>query len=108
MVFANRRTCIVDGEIIEKTVFPDDGFTKVSHVSQVSVGDVAVYRQAEGSTIQHVGIVVEVKVVAPDAYLFQVLSQWGEDGEYLHRHTDVPEALGTHIEYWSERHHVEL
>lgn len=103
MVFASRRTWIADGDVVEKTIFPDEGFSKVAALQEVKVGDVVVYRKTENGPIEHVGLVVEVKIPDPTTYLFLILSQWGEDGEYLHHTTDVPPDCGTYVEYWSEK-----
>lgn len=102
MVFANRRTCIVSGEEVEKVIFQDDRYQRVQELSAVAVGDVAVYRKAASQPIEHVGIVVDVVWRAGD-FAIKVLSQWGFDGEWLHLAPDVPLVYGRHIEYWSER-----
>ena len=54
---------------------------------------------------RHVGIIYERNpILHPQpGFEFWVLSQWGEDGEYLHRLADVPVLLGNQVEYWSDR-----
>ena len=32
-----------------------------------------------------------------------VLSQWGDDGEYIHKLTEVPNEYGKAEEFWTDR-----
>jgi hypothetical protein len=102
MVFANRRTWIVDGDEVEKKVFPDDGYRKLTDPNEICIGDVAVYRKGPGAPIEHVALVMEVTIDQGRVETL-LLSQWGEDGEYIHRVNAVPTAFGAFVEYFSER-----
>lgn len=99
LVFAARRTCITDGNVVEKVIFRDDGYRLVPE-ADVMVGDVVAYRKVKGSPIEHVAVVIGVDLMKAQ---IRALSQWGEDGEYIHLVKDVPDAYGSVIEYWSER-----
>ena len=37
----------------------------------------------------------------------KILSQWGEDGEYLHAPGDVPPIFGQPREFWTDRRCLE-
>ena len=99
MVFAARRTW-VEPEVLPM-VLDDDEYHRLSAPNQVVVGDVVVYRDAQGDVV-HVGLVTGVNL-GPATRQIMVLSQWGADGEYFHRVDDVPSLLGTPAEYWSDR-----
>jgi len=68
-------------------------------------GDVVVYRR--NGISQHVGIIYELRDISlqhnGSQIEFWVLSQWGEDGEYLHKMGEVPTIYGNQLEFWSER-----
>jgi len=103
MVFACRRTCVSKMQDVD-TVLVDDGYHVVSNQRDVDVGDLVVYRR--GSAPKHVGIVYEKAAlldVGQEPFAFRVLSQWGEDGEFLHKLSDVPALFGDRIEFWSDR-----
>jgi hypothetical protein len=99
MVFAARRTCVLEDSV--SVIQREDGYRGTSHPM---VGDVAVYRSREGD-VQHVGLVVEIRqlIAGFRENEIMVLSKWGADGEYLHRRDDVPEIYGRFTEYWTER-----
>ncbi len=103
MVFANRRTCIVDEREIGK-ILTDDGYRLVQNRAEVCCGDVIVYRKQEGGEIAHVGVifVVNHNIKTGDRE-FVVLSQWGGDGEYIHAEEQVLTQFGDCREYYSER-----
>jgi hypothetical protein len=67
------------------------------------MGDVVVYRR-EGD-VAHAGVIVarNVLVAGENVDPFRVLSQWGADGEYEHDSADVPQGLGSPVEYWMDR-----
>jgi hypothetical protein len=68
-------------------------------------GDVVVYKN--NGIPQHVGIIYEIRDVSlaqdRSRFEFWVLSQWGEDGEYLHKMREVPPIYGGDVQVWSER-----
>lgn len=105
LVFANRRTVIPFPEDVQ-LLLDDDGYQRITERSKVSVGDVIVYRSNPDTEIKHAGIIVEVNprpVGQRIEFDFMILSQWGFDGEYFHRESQVPERYGKHTEYYSER-----
>ena len=103
MVFAARRTCISNMRDID-LILRDDDYRRLSDEGLAEVGDLVVYRRI--GIPRHVGIVFE-KVPDLEAgqqpFHFRILSQWGDDGEYLHRLRDVPTIFGDQIEFWSDR-----
>lgn len=102
LVFASRRTA-VDIEHLA-LILRDDGYRLISEIEAVE-GDVVEYRR--NGRPQHVGIVYELRDVSlmqnRSSIEIWVLSQWGEDGEYLHKAHNVPAIYGTELRYWSER-----
>jgi hypothetical protein len=104
MVFASRRTCIVDGNEI-LNILSDDEYLKVTDRRRVNVGDVVIYRSAPAGEITHAGIVIEKRPRASagaDA-TFMILSQWGASGEWIHHEETVLPQLGSGREFYSER-----
>lgn len=104
LVFASRRTWIETEHL--HLILREDGYRQFTEPGKLSVGDVVVYkRNGEPS---HVAIVLDVEPVidfrAPFPWVITVMSQWGGDGEYIHRMEDVPQvSLGVPVEYWTER-----
>jgi hypothetical protein len=102
LVFAARRTSI-DCKHLE-LILRDDNYRAVSRQA-VSEGDVVVYRR--NGIAQHVGIIYKIEDVslAHDGSRMEiwVLSQWGEDGEYLHKIAEVPTIYGTELDFRTER-----
>ena len=102
MVFASRRTA-VDCKYLD-LILRDDGYSPIPR-ERIIEGDIVVYRR--NAIAQHVGIIYELRDVSleQNRTRFQtwVLSQWGEDGEYLHELEKVPPIYGSEIEFWSER-----
>jgi hypothetical protein len=99
---APERRTAVDLDQLQR-IFADDGYQKLRSAVEATAGDVAVYRDASGA-ITHVGIIIAVENdLATSVTRFQVLSQWGHDGEYLHDGEDVPKLFGRLTEVWSER-----
>lgn len=96
LVFGARRTCI-DITHLDR-ILKEDGYRCVES-SAVHPGDVIVYRWAPGEEPTHVGLVWSV---GTDRRI-QVLSQWGNDGEYLHDEAQVPQPYGQNREYYTER-----
>ena len=100
MVFASRRTW-VDIEHLE-TFLTDDGYRRIQD-NDLRTGDLVIYRDEFGEPA-HVGIVHHVSPYRPDLTRdVYVLSQWGRDGEYIHRIDDVNHNLGTPTEFWTDR-----
>ena len=105
MVFASRRT-VVDCEHLE-TILRDDGYQRIPR-EEARIGDLVVYRSND--IAKHVGVIYKFKDVTinPENPRWEiwVLSQWGEDGEYLHKMDEVPLIYGNQREFWSERRPV--
>jgi hypothetical protein len=103
MVFANRRSALCDGSEI-LTILHDDGYTIVVDRNNIHVGDVVLYRSKPQGEVHHVGIVSDINLDISTGYRhFEVLSKWGEYGEYFHKENVVPQLFGNLREYWSER-----
>jgi hypothetical protein len=102
MALANRRTA-VDIKHLE-VILQDDGYRQIPE-KEVFEGDIVEYLRS--SVPQHVGIVYELRPSNPLTRIgpieIWVLSQWGEDGEYLHKLRCVPAIYGTELRFWSER-----
>jgi len=102
MVFASRRT-MVDIDYLPHFL-ADDGYRHILETDAV-VGDIVVYHR--NGVPQHVGIVYELRDISPrhdgSAIEKLVLSQWGENGEYLHTAREVPPIYGNELHFWSER-----
>jgi hypothetical protein len=100
LIFASRRTWVDPSHL--HMIFEDDGYRRISE-AEAMVGDVVLYKDGEGD-FAHVAIIIEK---SPDvnraSWKFEVLSQWGADGEYLHSLEDVPPLLGRPEEFWTER-----
>lgn len=102
MALASRRTSVDIDNLA--AILSDDGYIAIPE-REVVEGDLVEYRR--GGVAQHIGIVYELR----DTSLLQdkskvelwVLSQWGEDGEYLHKVREVPPMYGTELMFWSER-----
>jgi hypothetical protein len=100
LVFASRRTCI-DLDYL-KMILKDDNYVKVVDGMDAKVGDIVIYR--DNYELKHLGIIINVNLDLPKAtHEFEVLSQWGSHGEYLHSLKDVPKSYGTDVEVWTER-----
>lgn len=102
MVFGNRRAWIETDYV--PMILDEDGYVPVQE-SEVQPGDVAVYRS--NGEISHVALVVaRIAPAVADLngqWKTTVLSQWGQDGEYLHDLEDVAERLGTFDQFYSEK-----
>ena len=62
-----------------------------------------IYRDEDGEAV-HVSVVTRVHVDLTNAtWEVFAVSQWGADGEYLHRVDDVHPNLGRPKEYWTDR-----
>jgi hypothetical protein len=102
MVFTSRRTC-VDSDHLD-AILRDDGYRQIPK-DEADQGDLVVYRQDR--VAKHVGIIYELRDAAIDpAYPRKeiwVLSQWGENGEHLHKINEVSPLYGNKKEFWTER-----
>jgi hypothetical protein len=90
LVFGSRRT-VIDVDDVE-WILQDDGFGAVLE-QDVLPGDLLLYRDANGPT--HIAVVVEHRQNFEKAcFETTVVSQWGDNGEYVHRASDVSPILG--------------
>jgi hypothetical protein len=102
LVFAARRTAVEPLDV--ERILREDQYRWVQQRERVVLGDIIIYRERPGNEPTHVGL-----IVAMDYDLFRanraflVLSQWGFDGEYLHREDVVPAEYGQHREYYTDR-----
>jgi hypothetical protein len=102
MALASRRTAI--GAEYLRMVLDGDGFKQVRHRSDVVEGDLIVYRKSPEGEMEHVGVVWSIRrCLARGEIEFGCLSQWGQDGEFIHGEATVPSEFGVHREFWSER-----
>jgi hypothetical protein len=103
LVFASRRSALCDASQI-LTILRDDGFVRVEDRTDAQVGDVVLYRQQAQGEIHHVGIISAVRFDVTNACRkVEVLSKWGEFGEYFHDEAMVPLIFGQLRDYWTER-----
>lgn len=104
MVFGSRRTWIDPDRFL--MIVTDDGYRLLPKGAAVVQGDVAVYRNRVSLEVEHVGIVVGIKVEAGGSGL-EVLSKFGADGEYFHAAEEVPAMFSTSggcaLEIWTDR-----
>lgn len=102
MALASRRTAVDITKL--SVILRDDGYRRIPE-SEAVEGDLVEYRR--GGIPQHVGIVWDLKDISPlgnrSTIELWVLSQWGEDGEYLHKAREVHSIYGTELFFWSER-----
>lgn len=107
-VFACRRTCI-EPEYFIKLIAKDDGYRRLGETENPMPGDVAVYVSQRSHTVEHIGVIIDVGVDIMKARVpLKVLSQFGSDGEYLHKADDLPEGLSVsvgplNLTIWTER-----
>lgn len=102
MVFAARRTAIDIDQL--DMILRDDEYRPVSSLDLAKEGDVVVYGQGPGIR-RHVGIVLRTENVFGNKFVY-ILSQWGYDGEYIHRQDEVPEMYGRIMEIWTDRRSI--
>jgi hypothetical protein len=101
LVFATRRTW-VDTDQLE-LILREDAYRRIP-LAEAQVGDVIVYTQGDTVPAVHVGVVQRrERDLAVGQWRFEILSQWGADGEYLHDISDVHEALGAPTQAWTDR-----
>ena len=102
MVFGSRRTCI-DPQYI-KQILQEDEYHQVK-IEQVQIGDIVLYKL--GGEYVHIGIILSKNPnIQKGMFDITILSQWGADGEYIHKLTEVPEQFGKAEEFWTDRRSV--
>lgn len=102
MVFASRRTCILEGEVDK--ILVDDGYRRIAERSAIEVGDIVIYRKVPNQEITHAGVIITVHHLPATAEIkLTLMSQWGADGEYIHLENEVPNEYGQYREYYTER-----
>jgi hypothetical protein len=100
LVFGSRRTCIDPDQL--ELILREDGYRRLPGEHEVEVGDLVLYRV--GNKYEHIAVVVHKKQNFINAcFEITVISQWGSEGEYIHLIRDVPPALGTPQEFWTDR-----
>ena len=101
MVFGCRRTVIQPSEIDK--VLSEDKYSPVRQ-TEVSLGDIVIYYASTNAEPRHIGIVAELDPLIQDVdQRIIILSQWGYDGEYLHRLNDAPAVYGTVKKFFTDR-----
>ena len=84
-------------------IVEDDGYRQLGQDEQAEIGDIAVYVDS-GENVSHVGIIALIRTDLERAdFELIVLSQWGQDGEYIHRVDDVSHLLGTFSRIYTDR-----
>src|SRR5262249_46882161 len=94
MVFAARRTWILHPEDVQ-AILEDDGYHPLPwHPATWQIGDVVLYTGKDGK-LSHVGMIARKTIdVSASKIDVDVLSTWGETGEYLHPIDVVSPLLG--------------
>jgi len=107
LVVASRRAWVDPADLLQ--ILKDDGYRKLSGAAEAMEGDVVVYREVGGrGAVTHAGLILKKQpITEPGADFLVVLSKWGQDGEYLHDESHVPEPYGKPAEYWTERRMVQ-
>lgn len=102
LAFASRRTCVDDDQV--PMILADDEYRRLQNRADAMPGDLVLYRKAPAGAFTHVAVVIEpVRDIGRGEVQMRVLSQWGQDGEYMHLPEEVPPWFGTIREYYSER-----
>jgi len=105
MVLANRQCWVEPAPDCDiDSLLTSAGYRRHVRVGDVVSGDVVLYRAQDGAYV-HIGLVLSATRDPAHATMkFEVLSKWGQDGEYIHQANDVPLLLGTPREYWTDTH----
>jgi hypothetical protein len=99
LTFASRRTWIDTDQL--ELILNEDGYRKVDE-NDAMPGDLLLY--LKGNDFTHIAIIIEHEYDPRESnFMTRVVSQWGADGEYLHKAHDVPDSFGKPKEIWSER-----
>jgi hypothetical protein len=103
LVFAARRTAIVDEDDVV-AILEDDQYRKLPWDPKTWLpGDIVIYRNEEGEIV-HTALVASTSVdLSGKDVTVYVLSAWGECGEYLHPIDEVPPLLGKPTEVVAQR-----
>ena len=107
LALASRRANVSPSLVL--WILAEDGYRQLGSDGEHAPGDIVLYFDEPDPIPKHVGIVAKrQRLITPGGrgfgdYGTWVLSQWGHDGEYLHRLRDVPEPYGNHVEYWTDR-----
>lgn len=103
LVFASRR-CWIDIDCLYM-ILSDDEYRKLSALSEIEIGDIVIYCRNGAKRVSHIAVVVEViPNIETASFRTRVMSQWGADGEYIHKIDEVPEELyGVPSEFWTDR-----
>ncbi len=75
---------------------------KITTSHEIVRGDVIVYYLGSESNVTHTGVIWSKRTVSGKIEL-TVLSKWGSQSEYFHRHDKVPVGYGKSIEIWTDR-----
>ena len=104
MVFANRRTCIVDWTDVQLVLDEDDFHTLPWDPAAWERGDIVLYRKEHEAEIHHVALIADLRPDFAEAAIeVWVVSAWGDFGEYFHQIDDVPLSCGTPSQVVSQR-----
>jgi hypothetical protein len=103
LVFAARRSAIVGEEDVQ-AILEDDGYKKMPWDPMAwMVGDIVLYRNDSGE-LRHAGILARKTADLTTGNIqVDVLSAWGDSGEYLHPIDHVSPLLGKPSEVVSQR-----
>jgi hypothetical protein len=103
LVFGGRRTWIGDLYQELSDIYRGDEYRKVAFTN-LRVGDLVMYKHQ--NRIEHVAMVMSLgpwmtSGGTNETRSVQVLSKWGNNGEFLHDMLDFD--LGDPVEFWTER-----
>jgi hypothetical protein len=103
LTFAARRCAIVDEEDVQ-AILDDDGYRKLPwDPAAWLAGDVVVYRKNSGELAHAAVVARKTEDITTGEIKVEVLSAWGESGEYLHLIDVVSPLLGRPSEVISQR-----
>jgi len=100
MVFASRRTAI--DVCLVRSILHEDDYRRIREC-ETQFGDVVLYL-GRSNKVSHLGMVASMHPSRHgELSPMRILSQWGQDGEYLHALHDVPPIHGRPLEFWTHR-----
>jgi hypothetical protein len=105
LVFANRRTSIMEPKLYEK-IFADDGYRKFSGSNDTRSGDIVSYFDVSTNEIMHLGLIVRFAVgFGGNISIPWALSKWNSaTGEVVHSIYEVPYRKSEYrIDFWTDR-----
>lgn len=101
MALACRRTVVLADQI--DNILREDGFAEIAQAAS-QIGDIVVYSRTQAGPPEHIGVVHSIDPLPTTADLrIMVLSQWGFDGEFIHRLKDLPSVYGSHVKFFTDR-----